>query len=227
MRFSRQKPPSWFDRSSGPSNRTRAYRLKLRKDTFMTTASGALAPTPRAYDQEAFDELAAQADRADAAFALDAIDRGLERLVDHPNRATSGKRLARRLVRDAKKHLRTNRRGEILTDTINKADSNFNSPTATEFDDVRRAVLVIRAGLLGLGSRDLLVLMTKANGGTAEPLTVKARQYRNLVATARERLWLQPGVALACELVMDALGRWRYETLELMTPLSDSIPPLN
>lgn len=193
----------------------------------MTPSPGATAPTPRTYDREAFNELAAQADRANSAFELNAIDRGLDRLLKRPNRATAGKTLANRLTRDARKFLRTNRKSEILTDDAERNDPGFDPPTATELADISFAVGVIRTGLRNLGPRHLLVLATKASGGNASALTVKERQYRNLVTAARERLWDEPGVAAACELVMEALGRWRFETVELLAPLTAGLYSAN
>jgi hypothetical protein len=136
-----------------------------------------------------------RADRAAVAFDLDAVDR--------PQRATRGKLLAMRLIRDARKYLYAARRREILSNRIEKPNRHSPPPTTTELDDIRHAVAVIRSGLSNLGSRDRLALMTKVAGFAAGTLLVKGRQQRNLVAAARERLWLQPGVALACEVVME------------------------
>jgi hypothetical protein len=217
----------WFDRGSGPRIRTQANRLKFRKATFMTVSAGAIAPTLRTYDHEAFDDLADQADSASSAFELDAIDRGLDRLVAHPNRKTSGKLLARRLVGDAKKHLRATRGSEYLSDDIQKQDDTFDPPTESDLNEVRRAVDVIRIALFKLRNRDLLILATRAAGGAADAFAVKARQFRNLVTAARERLWAMPGIAHACEVVMEALGRWRFETIELLAPLSVALSLTN
>jgi hypothetical protein len=193
----------------------------------MIRSPGASAPTPRTYDKQAFNELAAQADRANSAFELNAIDRGLDRLIEHPNRSTSGTTLANRLTRDARKYLRTSRRAEILSDGIEQNDHRFDPPTPEELADIRFAVGVIRIGLSSLGPRHLLVLMTKATGGPSDALGVKARQYRNLVTDTRERLWAEPGVAAACELVVEALGRWRFETIELLAPLTAGLYSAN
>lgn len=193
----------------------------------MTASAGALAPKPHPYDLEAFNELAAKADQVRSAFDQNAIDRGLDRLLKNPNRATSGKTLANRLTRDARKYLRSNRRAEVLSDEIEQDDHRSDPPTAVELDDIRYAVAVIRTGLRNIGPRGLMVLATKAAGGTADTLSVQARQYRNLVSLARERLWAEPGVAAACALVMEALGRWRFETIELLAPLSAALYSAN
>ncbi len=185
----------------------------------MTNSPGATALTPHPFDREAFEELAALADEAGKAFDLNAIDRGLERLIKQPNRATTGKTLAGRLVRDARKFRKANRRREVLSDSIEVDDSRSEPPTDVELDDIQWAVAAIRDGLMSLDPRDRLALATKANTGFADELAVKPRQFRNLVVAARAHLWQQPGIELACMVIMDGINRWRFETIELMFPL--------
>jgi hypothetical protein len=186
----------------------------------MTNSQSATALTPHAFDEEAFEELAALADEAEYGFDLNAIDRGFERLIEQPTRKTAGKTLAGRLVRDAKKFLRSNRRREILSDGIETNDCRFAPPTDMELEDIRLAVAVVRDGLMSLDPRDRLVLWTKATAGDPEALDVKPRQFRNLVTMARARLWQQSGIEMACMVIMDGLDRWRFETIELMASLA-------
>lgn len=160
------------------------------------------------------------ADEVECAFDLNAIDRGFERLIKQPTRMTAGKTLAGRLVRDAKKFLRANRRREILSDRIEANDSRCEPPTDMELEDIRLAVAIVRHGLMSLSPRDRLVLWTKATAGDSEGLAVKPRQFRNLVTIARARLWQQSGIEMACMVIMDGLGRWRFETIELMAQLT-------
>src|SRR4051812_31205901 len=100
----------------------------------MTNSQSATALTPQPFDEEAFEDLAALADEAETAFDLNAIDRGFERLIERPARKTAGKTLAGRLVRDAKKFLRANRRREILSDGIKANDSHSEPPTDMELE---------------------------------------------------------------------------------------------
>jgi hypothetical protein len=183
----------------------------------MSHSSGAVAH-PHPFDHEAFEELAAFVAEAKRAFDLNAIDRGFERIIERPIRATTGKLLAHRLVRDGRKYLKDHRRREILSDKI-EAVSNGDSPTDVDLDDIRWAVTVIRNGLMSLTPRERLALATKADDGVADNLAVKPRQFRNLVAIARVRLWQKSDIDLAYLVMMDAINLWRFETIELMFPL--------
>src|SRR5262249_47616604 len=153
--------PREQDRGSGPSFRTRALRSG-EKGQRMADSPSATALTPHPFDEEAFKEFAALADEADMAFDLNAIDRGFDRLIEQPKRATSGKTLAGRLARDGRKYLKAKRRREVLSDCIEADDPHAEAPTDLELADIRWAVGVIRNGLMGLAPRDRQVLATKA-----------------------------------------------------------------
>jgi hypothetical protein len=190
----------------------------------MANSASATALTPHPFDEEAFQELAALAAMADTAFDLNAIDRGLGRLIEQPNRASTGKTLAGRLARDARKFLKANRRREVLSDYIEADYPHADPPTDMELADIRWAVGIICEGLMSLAPRDRLVLAAKVNAGGADDLAVKPRQFRNLVTAARARLWQQPGIEMACMVIMDGIDRWRFETIEQMAPLTACVP---
>ena len=201
----------------------------------MTNSQGAIAPPRQHFDEEAYGELYSRANKTSKSFDLEVFDRALWRLTERPDRAKSGNRLADRLERDGKKHLRHTRRTEILSDSVEQTDletleknnPNLDPPNDVQLDEIREAVAVIRQGLRKLNTRQFLVLMTKAAGGNGTSLSVRGRQFRNLVADARELLWLQPGVENAYLVVVTALGKWRYETVELLAPLTASMASLN
>src|ERR1700739_3999800 len=124
----------------------------------MTNSPSATALTPHPFDLEAFGELAALADSAGEAFDLNAIDRGFERLIARPTRKKAGKTLAGRLVRDARKYLKTKRRLGVLSDSIEADDSRSVPPSNMEQDEIRWAVGIIHDGLMNLDPRDRLAL---------------------------------------------------------------------
>src|SRR5262249_27474017 len=119
------------DRGCRPIRRTRASR-SCEKGHEMADSQSAVALTPHPFDRQTFDELGAFADEAESAFDLNTTDRGLDRLIERPNRATAGKIRARRLVRDARKYLKAHYRAEVLSDHIEAGDPHADPPTDTE-----------------------------------------------------------------------------------------------
>jgi hypothetical protein len=187
-------------------------------ETFMNPSQSATALTPHQFDEEAFAHLATHADTAKTAFQHNAIDRALDRLLLHPGRKTKGRRLAHRLERDARKHLRVNRRREFLSDSLDREDRHL-PPSGLQVSDIAWAVATVEAGLRQLSQRDREVLAVKA-GVASTVVGVQRRQLRNLVTAARQRLRQTPDAMLACEIIMDGLRRWRFAVIEFVAPLT-------
>ena len=186
----------------------------------MFNSECAIAHAPHPFDQETFARLAEIADVAKTAFEMNVIDRSFERLIVRPNRATTGKTLAVRLMRDARKFLKVNRRREFLCDDIKTNDFRPGQPTNLELEEIRLAVAVIRDGLMDLKPRERQALSTKATDRPFHALAVKPRQFRNIVAAARGSLLQQPRIVKAYQILKEGLGKWKFETIELMKPIT-------
>jgi hypothetical protein len=197
----------------------------------MPQSPGAIAltlPQPaNPLDEEAFEQLARYAEHEDSALKLDAIDRAFERLIAVPERKTSGKLLAARLIRDGQKFLKDSRCGEILSDDIEAENRSVDPPTPFELYEIREAVFMVRRGLMRLTIRERLVFLTRTLSGPADAVGVRDRQFRSLLSKARKNLWLQHGVEEACAVIMDGLDRWRFETVDLLGPLSECLAVIN
>lgn len=181
----------------------------------------AAPPPPLRCDEEAFGELARFACRSESAFDQNAIDRALDRLVANPTRKASGKLLASRLFRDAQKHLKRKHRREFLDDDeLETENRSVDPPTPLDLVELGEAVTVIRNGLLKLTPRDRQVLLAKTLNDPPETVGVGKRRFRTLLSDARSRLSEVETIDDARLVVMRALDKWRWETIDLLEPLA-------
>jgi hypothetical protein len=178
---------------------------------------------PAPVDWEAFASLQQRTLSEKRAFKLDCIDRGLDRLLAEPIRATSGYILAKRLERDAKKHLKRQRSHEVLTNTL-EATASQAAPTSDDLEEIGRAVETVLLGVNGLEHRQRCALAARVldhfPDGFDAKMGVKARQGRNLANTARSNLRDQPELQAAFFVLRDGFDRWRHPTSELASTLA-------
>jgi hypothetical protein len=176
------------------------------------------APSHPPPDWIAYVHLQNRTKLVDTTFRLNSIDRALARLLEEPDRATSGKTLALRAERDARKFFRKQAESEVLLKDI-ALEAPPNEPTEMEMEELKTAVSVIKHGVLRLRPRLQKAFCVKAFDLPAESLGVKERQLRNLVQAARAALWKQSGVPDAYEVLNDGIEKWRNLTLGLCAGL--------
>jgi hypothetical protein len=177
---------------------------------------GAAAHPPP--DWVAYSHLQQRTEAVDTAFRLNSVDRALTRLLEEPDRASSGKTLALRAERDARKYYRSQVASEpLLKGVVREVPPN--DPTVMEIEDLENAVGVIKDGIRHLDARVQQAFSVKAFDQPADTLGVKDRQLRNLVQAARAALWQERGVPAAYDVLNDALAKWRYLTLGLCAEL--------
>lgn len=192
----------------------------------MLQLSGVSAPR-LLFDEIAHSELARFSSGLNSAFNQNAIDRGLDRLIANPRRNTSGKLLAKRLLRDGQKHLRQTLNREFLDDKIETENRSFDLPTELDLLEIEQAVEIIRTCLMSLTGRERQVLNAKVQSSLPETLGVGERWFRTLLLNARNRLSQQLAVEDARVVVMNGISKWRWETIDLLKPLLDSLENAN
>jgi hypothetical protein len=182
----------------------------------MHIQTGAVAHPPP--DWVAYGHLQKRTKAVDTTFRLNSVDRALNRLLEEPDRATSGKTLALRAERDARKYFRSQAEPEVLLKNV-VLEAPPNDPTEMEIDDLESAVGVIKGAIVHLDARLQQAFSVKAFDQPADSLGVKDRQLRNLVQAARAALWQEPGIPEAYEVLNDGLEKWRHLTLGLCAGL--------
>ena len=186
----------------------------------MIKFSGASAPAiPLHFDEAAYCELARFSSSLSSAFNQNAIDRGLDRLIANPHRQTSGKLLAKRLLRDGQKHLRQNLKHEFLDEEIETENRSIDPPTALDLFEIEQAVETIHICLLSLTTREREVLSARAANSPPDALGIGERWFRTLLLKAQNRLSQQLDIDDARAVVMNGINKWRWETISLLTPL--------
>lgn len=187
----------------------------------MTQLPGATAPrSPLRCDEEAFGELARFSGKLKTAFDQNAVDRAIDRLITEPDRNTSGKLLAHRLLRDAQKFLKRKFKREFLDDEIEAENRSIDRPTPLDLFEISEALETIRTGLMNLTVRERQVFMTRTMSAPPEAVGVGKRRFSTLLSDARIRLSRQQEIDEARLVVMRALDMWRWETIALLKPLT-------
>jgi hypothetical protein len=195
------------------------------KGQFMTQSPGAAAHPPNSIDWAAYEHLQKRTQTARLGFNLDCVERGLDRLLAEPDRATSGTTLAMRLEHDARKQLKKSRAAEVLTDTIELL-ARPDDPTEFDLEEIEVAVTRVSMRVIGLDGRLRAALAAKVAevhaGVEAGDLDIGVgdRQARNLVSNARLRLWEQPELQEAFFAIRKAFDRWRHLTATKCAPLT-------
>jgi hypothetical protein len=195
------------------------------KGHFMTQSLGAAAHPPNPINWAAYEHLQKRTQTARLGFDLDCVERGLDRLLAEPDRATSGATLARRLEHDARKQLKKSRAAEVLTDTI-ELPARPDDPTEFDLEDIEHAVTRVSLGVIDLDRRLRMALAAKVAGIHAGveagdlDIGVGDRQARNLANDARLRLWEQPELQEAFFAIHKAFDQWRHLTATKCAPLT-------
>src|SRR5262249_48768461 len=98
---------------------------------------GAVAHPPP--DWVAYGHLQQRTKVVDSAFRLNSVDRALDRLLEEPDRASSGTTLALRAERDARKYFRNKAKPVVLLKDV-ELEAPPNEPTEMEVEDLETAV---------------------------------------------------------------------------------------
>ncbi len=160
-------------------------------------SSKSCAQGPSAPDWDAFEELQNRSAHSRDGYALDCVDQALNDLLKNPERASSGQALAVNVLGSARKKVK--RRRELVALYVQQAAANENVEVAPlPHEQPSREMLSQAVGLL-LGAfkrlplKEQLLLLQKSSEllptrvAAASP-GVQARQARNLLRRARERL---------------------------------------